>query len=225
MGVSFEVRKEAVVIRFQKPLKVLSSAVLNGGFHRALAIINYHVPKSFSHLNPERFLEKAVARLGFDAGDVVGLMTAVETRNAAAATNHSEGLKVTAVASAGLSNPATAGDSTPSKPSYLGTINLILIIDGSLTDSCMVSVVKTATEAKTVVLRTLGVRSLFSEDVASGTTSDSIAVTCTGRGKRINYAGSASKLGELVGKATVKALKEAVARQSRLKSSRNLTGK
>ena len=44
-GVSVEVGSEAVVVRSQAPLRVLSSAVHHGGLARARAVVNLHVRK------------------------------------------------------------------------------------------------------------------------------------------------------------------------------------
>ena len=54
----------------------------------------------------------------------------------------------------------------------------------------MVEAVKTLTEAKTVALRELDIRSQFSGDIATGTLTDSVVVGCTKKGDPIQYAGT-----------------------------------
>ena len=90
---------------------------------------------------------------------------------------------------------------------------LKLFIDRKLTDGCMVDAVKTATEAKSVVLRELDVKSYVSGELASGTITDAVVVSCTRRGKPIKYAGTGTKLGELIGKSVRRAVKEAIQKQ------------
>jgi len=79
----------------------------------------------------------------------------------------------------GIISPLKTGY-TKVKP---GTINTILLIDGNLTESCMVDAVKTATEAKSAALREIDIRSHFSDELATGTITDSIIVACTYRGR------------------------------------------
>jgi iron complex transport system ATP-binding protein len=86
----------------------------------------------------------------------------------------------------------------------------MVVIDGNPTESCLVSTVLTATEAKTAALWELGIRSRYSGDLATGTITDAIIVAKTNRGAPIIYGGPASKLGQLVGICTRKAVKEAV---------------
>jgi len=42
-GIVVEIGREAVVVRSEEPLRVLSSAVLGGGLAEARAVINLHV--------------------------------------------------------------------------------------------------------------------------------------------------------------------------------------
>jgi iron complex transport system substrate-binding protein len=91
-----------------------------------------------------------------------------------------------------------------------GTINIMVIIDGNPTESCLVSTLLTATEAKTAALWELDIRSRYSGDAATGTVTDSVIVAKTNRGKQIIYGGPASKLGQLVGYCARKAVKAAV---------------
>jgi adenosylcobinamide amidohydrolase len=52
-GVVTRVSPEAVVVTAERELYVLSSAVVNGGFARARAVLNVHVPKDFPCADPE----------------------------------------------------------------------------------------------------------------------------------------------------------------------------
>jgi hypothetical protein len=87
----------------------------------------------------------------------------------------------------------------------------------------MVGTVNTATEAKTVALRELDIRSHFSGDLASGTITDSVVVACTKRGPSIKYAGTATILGELIGKSIKESVKKAIHKQESVVPNRHLT--
>lgn len=69
----------------------------------------------------------------------------------------------------------------------------------------MFNCVLTATEAKVVALSRLDIRSRFSKMIATGTTTDAIAVACSGRGEEIHYAGQATELG-MISEVVVKAV-------------------
>lgn len=201
-----------IVVKSEVPLKTLSSAVLNGGLVKARTLINQQIPKDYDHLDPVGVLNKVVKKLNLQR-PVVGFMTAANITNVAVTTKRQKDLSVSVLTTAGLSYPATAGDTVNFRPRKPGTINIILLVDGNLTSSCMVDAVKTITEAKSVTLMKLNVRSYFSGEVASGTITDSVIVTCTGRGGEIEYAGTGTKLGELIGKSVIETVKEAIRKQ------------
>lgn len=146
-------------------------------------------------------------------GPTVGLMTAVRLKNYSL--KMSRNPTVAAIVTAGLSYPAAAGDEIHVSKVHHGTINTILIIDGSITDSAMIDAVITATEAKTLALRNIDVRSRFSDEVASGTTTDAVCVACTERGKRCEYAGTATSLGQAIARTTCGAVEEAIVKGKR----------
>ncbi len=237
-----EVDKKKLVISSERPLEVLSSAVLNGGFTTANRIISIHVPEENEenihknsedldkelHENPEHILKRALMKLGINSAEVVGIMTNADVRNVEVSVQQHNEIALNAFVTAGVDVAATAGESTISKPNPLknnngGTINIILLVDGNLTKSCMVDAVKTITEAKTVTLRELDVRSYFSGDPASGTVTDSVVVACTKRGKPVEYAGTGTVLGELIGKSVKESLKKTLQKEQQIVADRSLT--
>jgi hypothetical protein len=95
----------------------------------------------------------------------------------------------------------------------VGTINIIVFINGNPTDSCMVAALITATEAKSAVLHDFDVRSRYTGDSATGSITDSVTVASAGKGKIFTLAGPASKGGKLVGACTRKAVAQALLTQ------------
>jgi len=150
------------------------------------------------------------------------LMTAANVRNFALSRQRSGQLTVATLVTAGLSFPAAAGDRQSTIRAEGGTINMILLIEGNPTESCMVDVVKTATEAKTVALRNLDIRSRFSKEICTGTTTDAIVVASTSRGRPIEYAGTATTLGYLVGRAVRIGVEGAIAKEEQITPGRSL---
>jgi adenosylcobinamide amidohydrolase len=174
---------------------------------------------------PEDFLVKAAQELQLPKEKVVGLMTAAKMKNVVAFTEKYDGVTLTVFVTAGATVAVTAGEPAASKSSQLqkiGTINIIVLVDGNLTEGCMVEIIKTATEAKTVALRELDIRSRFSGDLATGTLTDSVAVGCTKKGKPIQYSGTFTIIGELIGKCVLEGVKLAIFKQENISSKRPL---
>lgn len=124
-GVICRLEDEALIVLFKEPVKVLSSAILNGGLRKTAAIVNKHVSRNFCDQDPQGFLKKAIQGLGLPH-ETIGLMTAVDIRNSAAVSKTDSGLKVSALVTAGLSWPIAAGDKNTPDSSSSGTINIIL---------------------------------------------------------------------------------------------------
>jgi adenosylcobinamide amidohydrolase len=231
-NIDAEIKNQSLVIWSKKPLKILSSALLNGGLIEANGIINVQVPEGSGkdmddmHWNgPENFLINAANQLQLPKDNVVGLMTAAQMKNVVALTEKYDNVTLTVFVTAGATVAVTAGEPAASKSSRLqkiGTINVIILVDGNLTEGSMVEAVKTATEAKTVAIRELDIRSRFSGDLATGTLTDSIAIGCTKKGEPIQYAGTFTILGELIGKCVREGVKTAIFKQENIVPNRPL---
>lgn len=233
-SVEAEIQENKLVLRSKTPLKILSSAVLNGGSRDSNCIVNFQVAEDAGsdmedsvHKEAGDFLKEEMIKLGLPDDQVVAIMTAAKMKNVEVETLKFEDLTLTAFVTAGAYFAAAPGDAIASKQTAFpfkkwGTINIIILADGNLTQSCMVNAVVTATEAKVVALRELDVRSRFSGGIATGTVTDSVVVACTGRGKPIKYAGTGTALGELIGKCVKAALKRAIYNQEKLVPNRSL---
>ena len=205
-GVSVSIGRRAVRVSSERPLLVLASAVVGGGFGSALEILNVHVDDQYDGARPEEDLAAVAAELNV-AEPFVGLMTAAYTEFARCAVESLGDLTVAAVVSVGLSNTSSAGVTPPidgpadsAAAPGPGTINVILLIDGALTPAAMVNAVITVTEAKTMTLAEWDVKTPEGE-AASGTSTDTVVVACTGRGGGLSYAGPATSVGWLAARA------------------------
>jgi len=231
-NIDAEIKNQTLVIWSKTPLKILSSALLNGGLVEVNGIINVQVPEGSGtdmndmHWNgPEKFLINSASQLQLPKDKVVGLMTAAKMKNVVALTEKYDNVTITVFVTAGATVAVAAGEPAASKSGQLqkiGTINIIIIVDGNLTEGSMVEAVKTATEAKTVAIRELDIRSRFSGDLATGTLTDSIAIGCTKKGEPIQYAGTFTIIGELIGKCVRKGVKTAILKQENIVSDRPL---
>lgn len=204
------VEENTFLVASPRRLKVLSSAVLGGERRRAKFIFNHTVEKNYRSDNPAEDLARLAKKMNLGK-DVLGLMTAVDVRRTVMSSGTRQGLAVAALCTAGVGNPCSAGSLAAANESVAapGTINIVVLIDGNLTEAAMVNAVITATEAKTMALFQAGIR-LPDGAVATGTTTDAIVIACTGRGKPLPYAGAATDLGFLVGRTVCRAVAQGV---------------
>jgi len=206
-GVTISQSNAFLHIRSVEPLWVLGSTVVGGELFKARHILNMHVPKGYSNPNPEEDLFALAKRIGLEE-PFMGLMTAARIQDAEVVVEDAEGLSVMAIITIALGNLTLAGRSLPA-PWGPGTINTILLLDVNLTPSALVGALVTATEAKAGALFEEGL--LTPEGYpATGTSTDAIAVACTGRGRALRYAGPATYVGWLIGRAVRRGILQGV---------------
>jgi adenosylcobinamide amidohydrolase len=174
--------------------------------------------------------EQLAGRLGLRPADTAMMATAADLDNGAVVTLESPPFTVMALVTAGAKGNAlrtgvdegtyiepdptcpAAGTGPSPRP---GTINILVLTNARLTDGGLARAVITATEAKTAALEDLGVPSSFTRSVqATGTGTDSMIVVSGAGGPLVTYPGGHSRIGELLGKAVHRAVREALARQN-----------
>ena len=208
-----------LVVHSEEPLKVVGSAFHNGGGIKEIrTILNIEVPKGYKntdlHMDPEALIAESSRKLGLNE-EFLAMVTAACVKNFALCSEREEGVGVSVIATAADDEGHTCDHAESSgeliKAQVVdGTINIIVIIDGNPTESCLVGTIITATEAKTAAMMDLDIRSRYSGEAATGTITDAIVCCETGVGEEITYGGPASKLGQLVGFCAKKAVKEAI---------------
>ena len=207
-----------VRVGFDEPHQVLSSAVLNGGLLEADHILNLKVADhenvdSAALASPELTLREYCT--GKWDGTVVGMMTAAPMNSMRCVTDAIDDVNVAVIATSGLSNPRRAGDRADSRELYrevteVGTINVIVVTDASLSHSAMVETIMVASEAKAAALQDLNVLSPVSGLIATGTGTDAMALACRMGDNRIRYAGKHVVFGETVAKLVIKAVSDSL---------------
>ncbi len=206
--VSLQVTKQAVWLVSQRKLFALSSAVLGGGYSEFRSLFIYHVDKDYNHPNPRIHLEQIAAEQKLPPPSI-GLITAAKLEHTGFSKLDYHGLQVCALVTAGISNATTAGVSPPAPLTKPGTINIVVLTDAQLSAPALVNAVITITEAKTDCLHRLEIRTSQGE-LASGTSTDTVVVAHTGEGFSLPYAGPATEIGWLVGRAVREALTKAL---------------
>lgn len=154
-----------LVWRCSKPLAVLSSAPVGGGFRLAEWILNVGVPLDYQRTDLEKHCDEIARSLNLQ-GDGVALLTAANVAERQRCTVGG----VTVDATVGISKPTWAADPagrwTPWEP---GTVNLVVQVTSRLEVGAAVNAVMSATEAKTQAFIEAGVP-------GTGTASDAVVI-------------------------------------------------
>jgi adenosylcobinamide hydrolase len=199
------------------PLHTLNSSIWGGGFGTHRCIVNRQVHKSYMCDHPREEMRAFLLNSGEEPEYTAGMLTAAYVSDVGFSAEtlplsnpFQEGqnsLNVSSWVTVGLGNAARAGRTHNMDSLYPGTINSIIVIDGTLSDSAMVNAVITATEAKTAALQDLQIKTKAEDAWATGTTTDAVVIAATQRGAEHAYAGTATKLGYLIGKTVYDAVK------------------
>jgi iron complex transport system ATP-binding protein len=225
-SVKISTKDNVVAIISDTPLNVLSSGIYNGGYKKVNAILNVSVPDNYDdrhlHNDPMDLVYAAQENLQVTT-DFVAMLTAAKIQNLSITTRQTGDVTVVAVATAGWRHGESAGEDITSSHYAPGTINIIVILNANPTDSCLVSLFLTATEAKTAAMNDYDIRSRYSGDVATGTITDSLSVAATSVGAKIEFGGPASTIGQLVGSAVRQVVKEAADKQEGQHKGRTLS--
>lgn len=216
----FVIREErdAFVISFAAPTRVLSWAVLNGGMCYAQHIINHHVRGDDLRFcaQPDEWLGHAAAALGLQ-GKVVAMATVVPMKNLVQASLSSSAAAVSCFATVGCGNALSVGDPTvlpgdETQGAPLHTINMIVAVQPGLSDQATVEAIQIATEGRVRALYEAAIQSSVSSLRATGTGTDCIAVVSLDDA-RSAYCGKHTQVGELIGRAAYEAVKTGLAQE------------
>jgi len=217
----FELKQtpEHICVVFNTERPVLSSAVFNGGACTASNILIMQVAENFDGTkqiveNPENTLAEYCRQLQL-SGTTVGMMTSASMDSFRLASRSSQGVAISVLVTAGISNARCAGDradwrtfQTDADPT--GTINIIILTNAMMSHAAMVESVMLATEAKTVAMRRLGVKSPVSGAIATGTGTDAIAVANGFGSETIRFCGKHVLFGEMLASIVIEAITESL---------------
>jgi len=225
-------KDDALIVEFAGKRKVLSTAPHNGGYRKDLKYVFNHGAELDGILRADTYAEHIAliaCEIGLNPDFACGISTAAFVSNASIKTFSFENISVTAVVTAGIDvNGGRAGDESywheadgKAVPVVYGTINMLLFFNINLSKGAMVRSVMTATEAKSVALQELAAPSKYSQGLATGSGTDGIIVVADCESPvTFTEAGKHFKLGELIGKSVIFAIKEALFLQTGMNSTR-----
>lgn len=198
-------------ISFKNPLRTISNGVNGEGLQWIRHFCNFHVDRDYNGSDPQKEMRDWLKELDIPFEQAVGMMTAVILQDAVFECNTSERYSIFVMATAGVSNAVDITNALqPELAMRPGTINIMVFIDGHLTDGALVNAVISASEAKTKALQDLNVRDPRSHTVATGTSTDSLLIAATQQGEPTPYAGSGTELGKLIGRTVYQAVQQAL---------------
>nr|WP_320117114.1 adenosylcobinamide amidohydrolase [uncultured Marinifilum sp.] len=205
-------------VEFAEPVKMLSSAILNGGFQYASHFLNAKVDANFNgertdFESPEISLDKLAKKNNW-TGNCVGMMTAAYMKSFRSVKIERQGVWIEALVTAGVSNARRAGDLADyqfinEECEKLGTINILILTNAELTEAAMVESLMILAEAKAACMQDLNIKSRASNTIATGTGTDSAAIAC-GKGAKVKYCGKHVLFGEILAKAVIQAISQSL---------------
>ena len=228
--------------KLKKPHLVLSTSHVNGGQSERMGwLVNHQSCEGKGHMERHDLVEgqgqaayhgTACAEAGTPPEATVLMGTAANMQYAAVREESHGETRAWAVATAGVQgNAGRAGDPArwdeaggKWKPvsAMPGTINIMLLFDAPLLPAALTRAVATLTEAKTAALLDLAVPSRYSPNLATGTGTDQycLAAPIDPSVPQRTWTGKHSKLGEVLARAVIEAVKEALRWQNGLEPSR-----
>jgi adenosylcobinamide hydrolase len=209
-------KDDHVLVESDRFLDTVSSALWGGGRRKARYFVNGKVPLDYRCADPEAMMRGEIQRWGYPLEETVGLLTAAKLTHASFFAEKGDQFRLLCCATAGTGNAARAGQTRQTFPAYqAGTINVFVLIDGKLTPAAMINGIMTATEAKCAALQELQIADRYG-GIATGTTSDAIVLGASqddGYEGVHAFAGTATTIGNAIGRLVYQAVYEAVLTQ------------
>ena len=234
---------DTILVKFGPKRNGIVSSWLNGGYSEDLsAVFNHQLSQENIDKYGDGGILDFLKDLSTDFYDCLdlrskklsGLITSADMDHYSIACEKYRDIEVIAISTAGVRvNAVSAGDiasyyeingeydfdmdnnnkdiyQNPNKP---GTINTILLINSKLDESSLLLAEMIAVEAKAVALRELMTSSNYSNEIATGTGTDGIAIFSNMDSKNtIENVSKHAKIGELIGKAVIASIKESLAK-------------
>jgi len=215
-GIQIIKNKIDILIKSEIFLECLSNAIHHGGQVSTYNLINHFIPKDFNPLDYENEIIKIESKYNLDKTTVV-LLTAVKMENAVILEEKCDKIEVLMIVTAGITNSCSPADppinlykiSDSGLNIKQGTINMIIVINakapGYLPPELFISV----TEAKSYVLQKHNIKTKYG-NLATGTSTDAIAICFTNQGNNIKWSGYSTEFGYRIGKMVIDTLEKAL---------------
>jgi adenosylcobinamide amidohydrolase len=143
------------------------------------------------------------------------MMTAAEMDSYRRADRKEQGVTVSTLITAGISNAGRAGDPAAHRlideaALDIGTVNIVVVTDAVLSESALVEALMTVTEAKAAAFQNLGIRSIATGACATGTGTDAVAVAAGFGPRSVRFCGKHVLFGEMLAETTIRAISDSL---------------
>lgn len=205
------VTEDYILLQSDLPLKTMSSGITGSGVGWHRTFINRQVPMHYDCSDYMSEMEVFLREKRFSPEETVSMMTAVDLVNYEQVFLEEEAFSVFVLSTAAAGNAVDASFGRKAEGFQPGTINLWVFINGHLTDQAFIQGIVTATEAKVKALQSFKVLDKESKSLATGTPTDSILIAARQEGEVLEFAGTATPLGQLIGKAVYQCVSKSLA--------------
>ena len=208
-----------LLVSFDQKRRLISTL---DGYRQVSFVANSYQPLELSEQimkDYDAFEQDFPKALGISQEDLSFISTNANMNNLAVCEKSFQGRTVCCLATGGVGNALRSGvdsanwmENDGRYMKTLGTINIILLTNVTLSDGALARTIIWATEAKTAALQDMDARSSVSpENLATGTGTDNmIVVSGVDPDMKVKYAGGHTKLGELIGFTTKTAVDETI---------------
>jgi adenosylcobinamide amidohydrolase len=222
-----------LLVSFDQKRRIISTL---DGYRQVRFVANSYQPFDLSEVimnNYAAFEEEFPKTLGIPKNDLSFISTGANMNNVAVCEKSFQERTVCCLATGGVGNALRAGvDATKwiekdgRYEKTLGTINIIVLTNVTLSDGALARTIITATEAKSAALQDMDARSCVSPELqATGTGTDNmIVVSGVDPDQKVRHTGGHTKLGELIGATTKVAVAETIKKHEAMLARQSQSG-
>ena len=219
-GAMLHVSPDCLQISFDTLHPSISTAIYGGGFRHVRQVLNqklthfWATEKEFPTGSVQGYLKQCAQKEGADPLACSVLLTAAKVSLFSHQVFQSGDLVVEAITTGGVEKTACRASSSPLYREQegqffpLGTINMMVLIGGTLPPGITARALITLTEGKTAALQDLGIADINNGLPATGTGTDGITLVTESKGNPLTDAGPFSELGSFLGQAAYSSVKE-----------------
>lgn len=207
---NLSVKDDFILIQSDQPLKTMSSGITGSGVGWHRNFVNRQVDPHYDCSNYMVEMEDFLREKGFSPEETVSMMTAVDIKKYAHVFLEEEAFSVFVLATAAAGHAVDASTGRKQENTQPGKINLWIFVNGYLRDQAFIQAIITATEAKVKALQSFKVLDKKSNSLATGTPTDSILIAARQEGECLEFAGTATALGRLIGKAVDQCVRQSL---------------
>lgn len=214
-----DVEVDTLLVSFKEKRRVISTLE---GYREVPYVANTYTPVPLQEQmmkNYSEYKSNFPLSLGLKPSELAFLNTGVDIDDLAMCERSYEEFTVCCLATAGAKdNAMRQGVDVTSYVerdgqcvSEVGTVNLILLTNATLSEGAMTRAIITATEAKTAAFQDLDIKSVYSpKSQATGTGTDNIIIVSGTMGKPLKVTSGHSKMSELIAHSTKTAVAQAL---------------